>query len=278
MSDAVNTSHPIALPRRRARRTAARALAVALPLALVAAACGDDTVEEPAGGSAASVEGRTWLSTGSSGFEIVEESVIRLTFDAGTLSANAGCNSMNGGYTLDGDVLKVSAMASTQMACDEALMDQDSRLSELLTSSPTVAVDGDGMVLTSGDASITFLDRVVADPDRPLEGTEWTLTSIISNEAISSLPADAEASMTITDGQAAVATGCNRGSAGVTIEGDTIEFGPMALTKMMCTPELMDLETQVTTVLQGTVTFSIEAGTLTLTNGDNGLVWTAPAA
>ena len=45
----------------------------------------------------------------------------------------------------------------TEMACDEALMDQDTRLADLLMASPTVALDGDDLVLTAADASITTL-------------------------------------------------------------------------------------------------------------------------
>ena len=41
------------------------------------------------------------------------------------------------------------AMMSTMMACDEALMDQDTWLSGFLTSSPEIALDGETIVGTS---------------------------------------------------------------------------------------------------------------------------------
>ncbi len=273
-------SHPTA------RRVGARALPLALVAALALAACGDDTTEpagtepattEPVGSSSGtSFEGRTWLSTGASGFEIVEGSVVRLSFEDGSISANAGCNSMSGGYTLEGDVLRIGAMASTQMACDDPLMDQDARLSELLSSGPSVSVEGDELVLTSGDTSITFLDREIADPDRPLEGTEWTVTGVIANEAVSSGWGEAVATLTIADGTVSVATGCNTGSGSATVGEGTITFGPIATTKMMCDDDAMQLEAAVLAALSGEATYEIEAGMMTLMSGSQGLQLTAP--
>ena len=47
-------------------------------------------------------------------------------------------------------MLVVPAMAMTQMACTPAaLMDQDTWLAAVLTSRPTVALDGDTLTLTA---------------------------------------------------------------------------------------------------------------------------------
>ena len=42
-------------------------------------------------------------------------------------------------------------------------MDQDDRIAALLTSSPTLTLDGDTLTLTSGTESITFVDREVVE-------------------------------------------------------------------------------------------------------------------
>lgn len=282
-------------------------IAVALPLTVLLpgllAGCGDDTVDPGASTSSTtpettpvttpdstsptsptSVDGRTFLSTGSDGFELVEGTVIRIEFRDDAFSANAGCNTLAGGYRVDGDTLRMDgALAMTEMACDEALMDQDTRFADLLMASPTVALDGDALVLTAADASIAFLDREVADPDRPIEGTTWTLTTIIDGDSASSIPMDATSTLTFINGAdgaggtAAVATGCNTGSAPATIGEGTITFGPLALTKMACQQPLMDLESSVLSVLAGDVTFEIEAGSLTITSssGAAGLQYVA---
>lgn len=239
--------------------------------ALLLAACGDDE-NEPADATA-SVEGKTFLSVGSDNFEIVEGSTIRLTFQDGSIGAVAGCNNLGGSYVIVDGVLQVGDLVQTQMACDEALMDQDERLVEFLGSEPTVTIDGSDMTLTSGDASIDFQDRETADPDRPLEGTTWNVTGSISADAVSSVPEGA--SITITGDTVAVNTGCNTGSGGVTVTDDTITFDAIAITKKACDEAVTELENQVLTVLTGEVTYEIEADSLTLMNGDNGLQLTA---
>ena len=87
-------------------------------------------------------------------------------------------------------MLVVPPMVRTMMACEpSALMDQETWLAAVLTSKPTVAVDGDTLTITAQGATVTLVDKEVADPDRPLEGTTWTAESLISEQAVSSIPA-----------------------------------------------------------------------------------------
>ena len=89
---------------------------------------------------------------------------------------------------------------------------------------------------------MTLTDREVADPDRPLEGTRWVVDGIVSGDAVSSIPAGVAATLTITDGQLQVETGCNRGHATVRVAGATLTVGPLALTKMACGPNATTVE------------------------------------
>ena len=90
------------------------------------------------------------------------------------------------------------------------------------------------MTLDDGSIQATFLDREVADPDRPIEDTHWVLDGIVSGDATSSVPAGVTSTLLISAGRAAVDTGCNTGSATVQNAADTLTFGPMALTRMAC--------------------------------------------
>lgn len=279
--------------------TRRRAIALAVAAGVTFAACGDDTVDpvasdpattqpttpatsdpatsEPAGPT--SLDGRTFLSTATTGFELVEGTQVRIQFVDGRFSMSAGCNIMGATYELDGDVLRLDGgLEMTEMGCEEALAAQDSRLADLMSSEPTLVVEGDTLTLTSASASISLLDREVADPDRPLEQTAWTLTGVVTGDAVSSVPMGATPTLTIEGGTALVDTGCNTGSAPVAVDGDTLTFGPLALTKMACEPELMDLEAHVASVLSGTATFTIEAASLTVSNGDLGLTFGVAAA
>ena len=58
------------------------------------------------------------------------------------------------------DPLQVAGpLAMTMMACDEALMDQDQWLSEFLTSSPALAVDGETLTLGDDTTGITLSEN-----------------------------------------------------------------------------------------------------------------------
>jgi heat shock protein HslJ len=251
------------------------------------AACGDPDIDPaaPTTGApdpnlAAQLVDTEWLSVGTTDFELVDGSRISITFTATEIQVSAGCNSMFGGYSLDGNLLVVNQLASTEMACDQALMDQDQRLADLLASRPKIEVVGDSMNLIGAGGGIAFLARATADPDRPLEGTSWELDTVITGDAATSWP-DVGSALTISDGTASWVFGCNSGSGDVTIDGDAITFGPIGITKMACSGDEATVEQAMLDVVDtwqsdGTpVTWEIEADRLTITNGTAGLSFRA---
>ncbi|OGO55746.1 MAG: hypothetical protein A2V85_02230 [Chloroflexi bacterium RBG_16_72_14] len=220
---------------------------------------------------ATGLDGRTFLSTGATGATLVPGSQVRIAFAGGNIAANAGCNSMSGSYTIVGDRLDVDLLAMTEMACEEPLMAQDGWVAALLDGA-TITLDGDTLTLAKDGVALTLQDREVADPDRPLLGTRWVVDGLISGDAVSSVPQGVTAALVFADGRVDVEAGCNTGSGTVRIDGATIVFGPIALTKMACGEAAMAVEQAVTTVLTGEAGYAIEAGSLTLTNGAAGLM------
>lgn len=266
-----------------------RRLGAATVLSLVLlAGCGSeggdpaDTAAPATSGSTFDLAGRTFLVTAATGLTLVPDTTVQLSFThdqmGDQLGISAGCNSMGVGWSLDGNRLVLDdEMASTAMACEQPLMDQDAAIAAFVQASPTVALDGATLTLATPDITLTLTDREVADPDRPLEGTVWTADTLITRDTVSTLPLGATATFTIADGQAAVHTGCNAGSAPVTVTGDTISFGPIALTKVACEGDAAALEQIIVSALSGDLTVAIEAGHLTLTHDDGtGLGFTAP--
>lgn len=217
------------------------------------------------------------MSTTVTGHELVAGSQVGLSFEGDQLRASGGCNSMSGPFALDGRTLEVSGMASTMMGCEPDLMAQDEWLSEFLTRGPIVELDADTLTLGAGAVAITLVDETVADPARPLVGTMWSLDGIIAAPAVASVPTDVEPpTLQIgEDGQAAVFAGCNRGGAAVEIVDSSVTFGPMRMTRMACPGPAQAVETAVLAVLTDEVTFSIEGSQLTLTKGDQGLMYRA---
>ena len=226
---------------------------------------------------------KTFVSTAVEGFTLVPDTQVTLTFDGDNISAQGGCNTLGSTWSIEGDVLVVPPMVHTMMACEpSALMDQETWLNAVLTSKPTVAVDGDTLTITAQGSTVTLVDKEVADPDRPLEGTTWTAESIISAQAVSSIPAGVRPpTLRFEGGAVAVDTGCNTGRGTYTVAGDAVTFGPIATTRMACLdPNGQQVEQAVLTVLTGTATVAIDGPVLTLTNGANGLQLreTPPAA
>jgi heat shock protein HslJ len=141
-----------------------RLVVLLLIAALLTAGCGDDGGGDAGddggggGGTPATtedVDGKTFASTGSTGHELVADTVVSLTFTDGTVSFSAGCNSMNAGYELtDGTLGLTSEVAGTLMACPPDLQEQDDWLSGFMADSPTATVDGDVLTLVVGDETL----------------------------------------------------------------------------------------------------------------------------
>lgn len=117
----------------------------------------------------------------------------------------------------------------------------------------------------------------VTAADQSLAGPQWDLVLIVDSDAgpgpgLSSLPEGVEAWMQFgEDGRVEVHPGCNTGSATYEVDGDTITFGDLALTRMACPGAPMEVESMVTGLLQGPLTFEIGGDELRLRGGDGGL-------
>jgi heat shock protein HslJ len=267
--------------RRRLPRHTPVAIAVVVSVATAVACGGDDddtadtavpvetapATDTAAGGRPAEtsdVAGRSFVSTAVDGHDLVAGSTVSVDFGDGDLSANAGCNTLAGGYALDAGTLAAGPLAMTEMACEPDLMAQDEWLAALLEAGPTLTVDGDELIVGGATGTITFLDREVAEPDLPLEGTRWVVDGVVANEAVSSIPADVVASLTIDAGTATVETGCNSGSGAVEVGDGTLDFGPIAITLRACPPAVADVEQAVLLTLDGEVDYEIDADRLAL--------------
>ncbi|MEO8462504.1 MAG: META domain-containing protein [Chloroflexota bacterium] len=219
----------------------------------------------------AALDGRVFLSTKVDGPALVAGSVIRLAFAGGNISVQAGCNSMSGTYRIDGDRLVVGALATTEMACESALMEQDRWVANLL-SAATISLSGDSLTLALSGVRLTLLDREVADPDRPLIGTHWLLDGIVAGEAVSSVPVGVQASLSFSDRRVDVMAGCNAGGGAVEISASELDFGAIALTRKGCEPDVMAVEQAVSAALVGKVSYKIEADVLTIDAEGQGLI------
>jgi heat shock protein HslJ len=197
----------------------------------------------------------------------VDGTRIRLSFFGDRrLGADAGCNHMGGAVELAGDRLVVSGLAITEMGCDPDRHRQDGWLFQFLTSRPHYRLDGPVLTLRHDSTEMTLEDRETADPDRPLRGTRWVVEGVVEGDAVSSVPARAEAHLVIdkADDSFGGNAGCNQMGGTARPAERTIAFSDVITTKMACDGDRMRLESAVLSVLDGDVTWEIEADVLRL--------------
>ncbi len=220
------------------------------------------------------INDKTYISVDVSGATLVPGTTIRITFQDGQLTAQAGCNTMSGAYSIvDGKLIADGPWAMTEMGCDPARMAQDQWLANFLGSGPTIDVDEDSITLTSGETVVKLVDREVAQPDRQLTGQIWTLNSIITGDAVSSVPTGVTATLQFNDdGTVSFNSGCNSGGGNYSVDGQAITFANLVTTEMACPGPQSDVEAAFLAVLGAAADdFVIDADQLTLTAGDSGL-------
>lgn len=72
-------------------------------------------------------------------------------FTADAVSGSSGCNTYNGGYTIDGTAVTIGPLATTMMACEQPVMDQEAQFLAALQASTTV--ESSGGIVTLRDVS-----------------------------------------------------------------------------------------------------------------------------
>ncbi|MGW6201846.1 META domain-containing protein [Kribbella sp. NPDC055110] len=236
-------------------------------------------------GSVATPLGKTYLSTAvvEDGVpkQLVPKTRIRLEFARvpnknadgprvyDVLRANVGCNRLGavvaaGELLTDGN-LWIEGFGGTQVGCQPPLRDQEEWLKTFLMSNPFWRLDGDELTLTSGSTTITLLDRKIAEPDFPLDGTRWKIVSTITNADARHHRYHAEpAWISFDSGRLTGWTGCNELSGTVTRNNTELTFSDVTTTDHACTGETADVQAAILATLGPAVTYTIEHNQLIL--------------
>jgi len=209
------------------------------------------------------------------GFQPVAGSSVQLVFEGGKLSVSGGCNIMAGDYRLEGGRLVVENLSATNRACGALLVAQDNQLGAFLSARPVLTRSGDQLVLSSdGGVVLRFLDREVADPDRPLVDTVWAIDTLIDEQSFGSSPTGLNPLLQFArDGSLVIQSTCNGGVGRYMVDGERLTLIDVVYTEQACTGAAeASLEQRVKAVLHsGTLTFEIEARRLTLMRDNVGL-------
>jgi heat shock protein HslJ len=240
-------------------------------LVTVVGACSDSAEGD---GVQSQLVGRAFLLESSEGFTPVANTTVRVNFDERQFGFSAGCNSHSGEYSLCGGELCVEGLGSTEIGCAPELHAQDQWLAGFMTARPGLGLDGDRLTLSGVDATLAFLDREVADPDRPLTGRVWNIDTFIEGDAASNFLLQVPPTVSFgNDGSVQSFTTCNMGVGDYTRQGQELSLSGVAYTEEVCGASgSAAADTHIQQVLtDGTLALEIEADRLTLMRGDIGL-------
>ena len=163
----------------------------------------------------------------------VEGTTLTLSFhEGGRVGASSGCNSLDGQYAIEEGLLVITNAGRTEIGCDLELDKQENWYFDFLQSSPALTLDENDLTLTGDTTVIEYLDKEIATPDRDLVGPVWTVDTVIDGDAAGSADWSEQATFVFSeDGDVEVTTGCNAGSGGYTLEGDSITFDEVGVTE-----------------------------------------------
>ena len=220
------------------------------------------------------ITGKVWILDSLNGAAPVPNTTVTAEFsEDGQVGGSAGCNRYSGGYSISGSGIQFTQpMASTMMACEQAVMDQETAYFQALAAAKSFVIKGDQLTLSDegGKAIASFIAQ-----SQSLDGTSWQVISYNNGkQAVTSVLIGSELTADFgSDGKLSGSSGCNNYNGGYEVDGDKITIGPLASTMKMCDePEgVMDQESQFLAALESTATYKIEGTRLELRTADGAL-------
>ena len=201
-----------------------------------------------------------------------------LVFMDGRISGNSGCNQYGGEVQIDGNQIKVGALMSTMMACEEKIMDQEQAYQAALSGAASFGILGDTLALADAQGTVVLTFSTLQPAS--LVGTQWSLTSYNNGKQalVSVLNGTSISASFSQDDNLSGSAGCNSYTATYEVEGDQMSIGPAAATRKYCGEAgVMEQEAAYLQALGKVASYKIEGDALTLfdANGTTYLTYTA---
>jgi heat shock protein HslJ len=188
---------------------------------------------------------------------------------AGRLAIRADCNQVLGSYTQDGQQLTVQLGPSTLVGCPTDSQ-ADVFLRDLGGAATHVFDDGNLVLNLKVDSGNMIFSPL---PRRELVGPTWQLLSYNNGRgAVVSVLPEPLANATFTaEGQVRGSAGCNTYRGAFTARGETLSIGPLATTRMACSPPVMQQEQAFLQALESATQYRFEANRLVLRNAEGAM-------
>jgi heat shock protein HslJ len=251
-----------------------RRLLLVVALALLVAGCTDDpdvdsrTATYGLPDLEVDLAATGWSLDGDDSSVDVGDATVTLdVHDDDTASGRAPCNAYRAAVDLDddGDTVRFTDIATSLAACDDATTAAEDAYLTALAAVRDVDLsdDGEELVLTGpGDVRLSFTEF---DPYDALVG-EWQVTSIRTEDAVESVPADVDARLTFTDDGTVRIENC--GTVEGTYELDDDQLDVELPDAVGCPGAEGDVEAAIVSGLNGTRSVQITPHGLTLLFGD----------
>lgn len=204
----------------------------------------------------------------------VEGTTITAQFSSdGVVAGSGGCNRYRAAFTTSGDTIKIDeAIASTMMACEPEVMEQETAFFAALGAAKGFTATPEKLALTGEDGTelATF-----AVQSQGLADTKWKVTGYNNGkEAVVSPLPEVEATLEFgADGTVSGTGGCNRITGGFTAEDGKVKMGPLVMTSMACPePEgVMEQEAAFVKALESAATYTVEGNLLEMRTADDAI-------
>jgi len=252
----------------RGRSPAPRALALVLAGVLsLLSACGGSP------GAGAELDGAWVLERGSHAgrqIPIVTGSRITMIIEGAGVSGTSACNGYGGTIERDGTSIRISALTTTEMACDEPIMASEAAYVAALAAVTAAARDGDRLTLNGPEVELAF-SLLPPVPAAELIGTPWTLDSLIAGDAVSSVTGEEATLQLADDGTLSGSTGCRFFRGTYEVIGDEVRVTELAADTRTCPDGLAAQDDHVLAVIGDGFTAKVDGSRLTLSDGASGL-------
>ncbi len=186
--------------------------------------------------------------------QVPADAGVTLNLAEGSVNGSAGCNHYFGEYTVTGDQVAVGPLGATEMWCEGKMELEDAYLGILSeATSFNLAEDGSELVLTGPAGTLRFGQPGTAATDL-LAGSEWVLVEYgPEGDLVAPLP-QKDLTIAFVDGAINGSAGCNGYGGEYLVDGNSIEFGPIAGTMMWC-EDLSEQESAYLAILGEVETF-----------------------
>ena len=227
------------------------------------------------------LNGTGWILTGyvSNGTSLhpLNGTLVTMVFsDPGHITGSAGCNHYFASYGIKGTTITIGQAGSTEMYCTgPGVMHQESTYLMMLGRASSVMAGND--TLTIADATgMTILSfaRIIPPAPEPFVGTNWTLDSFSTADAVSSVTAGTTITAVFDEnGSVTGSAGCNRYFASYNVTGTSLSIGATGSTMMYCTgPGVMQQESTYLTSLSRAAVFTITGDRLILADANSATI------